>query len=104
MRGRGSGLLLPVWQCGPGLDAVDMIAMCPRVFEALAVRDAAASGHPVDLARPDRLFVAKAVAVHDLAREQIADGRQTDMWMRANVQTSIDAWGQIGRASGRERV
>src|SRR4051794_25120053 len=49
------------------------------------MRDAAAGGHQVHRAGLDLLDVALAVAVHDAAVEQIADGGKADMRMRAHV-------------------
>ena len=52
---------------------------------ALGMDDAAPGRHPVHLARVDRLLRAEAVAVHDLAIEQISDGGKADVRMRAHV-------------------
>src|SRR5512132_1829211 len=81
----GLGFLMLFRQRHPGLDIVQMVALAPRALEALRVSYAATGRHPVDLARSDRLFRANAVAVHDLAREQIGDRRQADMRMRPHV-------------------
>ncbi len=48
--------------------------------------DAAACGHPVDVARPDNLLAAEAVTVGQLALEQIGDGGEADLRMGRNVQ------------------
>ena len=56
-------------------------------LEALGMRDAAAGGHPVDLAGPDRLLGTHAVPMHDLAVEQIRDGGEADVGVRAHVDT-----------------
>jgi hypothetical protein len=85
VREGGLGFLMLFGQRHPGLDAVQMIALAPRSLEALRVGDAPPGRHPVDLARADRLFRAHAVAVHDLAREQIGDRRQANMRMRPHV-------------------
>jgi hypothetical protein len=53
---------------------------------SLGVSDAAPRGHPVDLARPDGDGAADAVAMHDLAGEQIGHGGKPDMRMRAHVE------------------
>ena len=58
---------------------------------ALGMNDAAARRHQIDLARLDRRRGAKAVAVHDLAVEQIGDGGKADMWMRTYVQAAAGA-------------
>ena len=63
---------------------------------ALGMHDAAAGGHPVDLARPDRHRGAEAVAVHDLAVEQVGDGGEPDMRMRPHVEAVAGA--ELGRA------
>ena len=49
------------------------------------MRDAAAGGHQVHRAGLDFPDIALAVAVHDAAVEQIGDGGEPDMRMRANV-------------------
>ena len=70
----GVGLLGAGGQRDPGLDAVQAVALGARLLEALAVRDAAPRRHPVHLVRADRLLRADAVAVHDLAVEQVGRG------------------------------
>ena len=76
-------LLVRMRQRHPGLDAVHGEARALHlVLGALAVGDAASGGHPVDVARPDRLRIAQAVAMEDAALEQVGDGRQPDMRMR----------------------
>src|SRR5580700_7265735 len=52
---------------------------------ALGMHDAAACGHPVHGAGPDRHRGAKAVAMHDLAVEQVGDGGKPDMRVRPHV-------------------
>ena len=52
---------------------------------ALGMHDAAPGRHPVDGAGPDRQRGAEAVAMHDLAVEQIGDGGEPDMRMRPHV-------------------
>src|SRR3954452_16124097 len=47
--------------------------------------DAAPGRHPVHRARADGHLRAEAVAVQDLAIEQISDGRKVDVRMRAYV-------------------
>ena len=68
-----------------------------RALEALRMRDAAARRHPVHLAGPDRLLGADAVAMHDLAVEQIGDGRQPDVRMRPHVDRARNARREIDR-------
>jgi hypothetical protein len=52
---------------------------------ALGMGDAASGGHQVHGAGRDLERVAFAVAMHDAAVEQIGDGRQPDVRMRAHV-------------------
>src|SRR3954452_18742031 len=66
------GFLIVLRQCDPGLHAVYPIALAARAFQALRVRDAASSRHPVDLARPNGLLGADTVAMHDLTFEQVS--------------------------------
>ena len=55
---------------------------------ALGMGDAGAGGHPVDVAGHDRLVGAEAVAVQDLALEQVGDGGEADMRVRAHVEAA----------------
>src|SRR3981189_1862466 len=48
--------------------------------------DATARGHPVDIAGPDRLHRAQAVAMQDLALEKVGDGGEPDVRVRAYVE------------------
>ncbi|RWA56195.1 hypothetical protein AU476_04380 [Cupriavidus sp. UYMSc13B] len=83
---RRLGTLMLLRQCHPGLDAVQTGAGGAHMLgRALRVHDAAPGCHPVDVARADRLVAAQAVAVDDLALEQVGDRGQPDMWMRAHV-------------------
>src|SRR3954452_11828777 len=66
------GFLIVLGQCDPGLHAVYPIALTARALEALRVRDAASSRHPVDLARPNGLLGADTVAMDDLTFEQVS--------------------------------
>src|SRR5260370_41322037 len=52
--------------------------------------DAAARRHPVYVARVNRLNIAHAVAVNDLAFEQVGQRRQADMRMRTHVLSFSD--------------
>src|SRR5256885_6160089 len=56
---------------------------------------AAAGGHPIDIARRDRLHRAEAVTVQDFAFEQIGDRRKAYVRMRAHVDAA--AWRENGR-------
>jgi hypothetical protein len=53
-------------------------------------------GHPVNRTRADRLDRSEAVAVHDLAVEEIGHCRETDMGMGAHIKTCSGA--QDGRS------
>ena len=97
MRERWSGLLVGGGQRDPGLDAVHAVPLGARFLEAFGMGDAAAGGHPIDLARNDGLFGPQAVAMHDLALEQIADGGEADMGMRAHIDFARDSCGQVHR-------
>src|SRR3546814_1526446 len=104
MREAGLTLLVGLRQGDPGLDAVRRAALAARPLEALAVGDALARGHPVDLARPDRLLRADAVAMHDLAVEQVGDRREPDMRVRQDVQLVGDAGRQVDRPRSEEHT
>src|SRR5579863_2784964 len=60
------------------------------------MHDTAAGDHPVDRARSNRLHGAEAVAVNDLAVEQVGDGGQSDMRVWTHVQATPGA--QYGRS------
>ena len=62
---------------------------------ALGVHDAAPRRHQVDLARPDRRRRAQAVAVPHLALEQVGDGGEPDVGVRAHVDAVADQ--ELGR-------
>ncbi len=51
------------------------------------MHDSAPGRHPVDLAGTDRLMRAEAVAVDDLALDQIRHRRQADVRMRTHVES-----------------
>jgi hypothetical protein len=52
------------------------------------MHDAAPGSHPVDFAGADRLHTAEAVAVQDLAVEQVGHGREADVRMRPHVEAA----------------
>ena len=80
-------LLACARQRHPGLDPVDAGPGSAQLGRrALRVRDPAARRHPVDVARPDRLHRAEAVAVEDLAVEEIRHRREPDVRMRPHVE------------------
>ena len=61
----------------------------------LGVRHAVAGGHQVELAGPDHLLGAEAVAVQHLAGDQPRDGLQADVRMRPDVDALV-----LGDAAG----
>src|SRR4029434_8734295 len=68
------------------LDALQALRLpATLAVRALGMHDAASGRHPVDVARRDRLHEAEAVAMHDAALEEIGDGGEADMRMRAHV-------------------
>jgi len=86
MAERGIGELVLFRQRDPGLKALQARAGAAQLRRgALRMNDAVPGGHPVDVARRDRLHGAEAVAVQDFALEQIGDRRQADVRMRAHV-------------------
>ena len=88
---RGSFFILD-WQRDPQLQAMQRLAAIPVVGRrALGMNDAAAGGHPIDGAGSDRHGAAEAVAMHDLAIEQICHRRQADMRMRPHVDAVANA-------------
>ncbi len=93
-------LFLTIGQGDPRLDAFQTRAFAASAFETLRVGHAAARGHPVDLGRPDVLLHAQAVAVRDLALEQIGQGRDADV----RVGTHVDRLGQARRHVHRPHV
>src|SRR5262245_14398114 len=64
---------------------MNVAALLADRVESLGMGDAAPSRHPVDLAGSDRLLHAQAVAMHDLAREQIGHRGKTEMRVRPYV-------------------
>src|SRR5918993_3103928 len=79
MREGGIRLLVFPRQRHPRLNAMHLSAFRTRPLESLGMRDATACGHPVNLARPDRLLETQAVTMRDLAFKQISDGGKPDM-------------------------
>src|SRR5262245_35230302 len=63
---------------------------------AFRMHDAAARGHPIHLARPDRNGCAQAVAMHDFAVKQIGNGGKPDVRVGTNVEAIAGA--EFGRA------
>src|SRR6185295_13015609 len=70
----------------PGLQAMQVVARGTQIRTgALRMHDPAARRHPVDVARTNGLHHAEAVAVLDLAFEQISHRGKTDMRVRTHV-------------------
>src|SRR5690606_11663382 len=69
----------------------------PRALEPLAMRDAAARGHPVHFLWPNHLFVAQAVAMHHFAGKQVGNRGKTDMRVGTYVNAAIHAWRKVER-------
>ncbi len=83
----GRRLLVALGQSDPGLDAEKpRLLRQPRAIAALGMGDAAPGGHPIHIARPDRLHIAEAVAMDDLAGEEIGHGGEPDMRVRPHVE------------------
>ncbi len=96
MAERGIGELVLFRERDPGLQALQARARAAQLRRgALRMNDAVPSGHPVDIARCDRLHGAEAVTVQDFALEQIGDRRQAYVRMRAHVDAG--AWREIRR-------
>jgi hypothetical protein len=90
-------LFLIQWQPDPGLDPMKPRGACAFFFAgAFGMYDAASGVHPVDGAGTDRLHVSQAIAVGDHPFEQIGDGGEADMGMRADVDPLAGA--EFGRA------
>jgi hypothetical protein len=90
-------LLLAVGQGHPGLNAVHGAAELAQGLEALGMGDAAAGRHPVDLARADGEVGTDAVLVGDLALEQVGQGGQADVRVRAHVDIARKAGLELHR-------
>ena len=60
------------------------------------MHDAPPRHHPVDVTRTNELSGAKAVAVHELAGEQVSDRREADVRVRTHVHAATAA--ERGRA------
>jgi hypothetical protein len=86
MEEAGVHLLGLVRQGDPGLHPVHRPALgLLQRIGAFGMDDALAGRHPVDLARTNGLGEAQVVAVHDLALEQIGQGRQADVRVGTDV-------------------
>ena len=83
---RGLGFFVPLGQRHPALDAVDANPSRACFGAAsLGVHDAASGQHPVDVAGADDLHRAEAVAVHEIAVEEVRHRREADVRVRSHV-------------------
>src|SRR4051812_44089493 len=98
MREARLAFLVRARQRHPSLDAEQLaLALDASLLSgALGVDDATACAHQVHGPGPDRDLGAEAVAVHDLAVEQIGDGSEPDMRVWAHVHAGADE--ELGRA------
>src|ERR1043166_9931953 len=93
----GSALLLRRGEGVPALQPVQMLAAAAALrIGAFGMSDAAPGLHPVHVARLDGRERAEAVAVHDLAVEQITHRGEPDVRVRAYVEARARA--EPGRA------
>ncbi len=60
------------------------------------MRDPAAGRHPIDLAGLNRFLRSHAVAMHDLAFEQVRNRCQPDVGMGANIRRFGNAGSKLG--------
>ena len=87
---RRLGLLLLGWQRHPGLDAEQALTRAAALgARALGMDDAAPGAHPVHRAGLDRLLGPQAVAVQDLALEQVGQRREVDVRVGAHVDALV---------------
>ena len=78
--------LVGLGQDDPALNPVNPVTRgAHSIAGALGMGDAAARRHPVDVAGLDFLHRSQRVAMHLRAVEQIGDGGQPDMGMRAHI-------------------
>src|ERR1043166_523764 len=88
----GSALLLRRGEGVPALQPVQMLAAAAALrIGAFGMSDAAPGLHPVHVARLDGRERAEAVAVHDLAVEQITHRGEPDVRVRAYVEARARA-------------
>ena len=81
------GLFLGVGQGQPGLQTRYRHRRAAQFFwRALGMDDAAAGGHQVHVTGRDHHLGAERIAMPDLAVEQVGDGGEADMRMRAHVE------------------
>ena len=79
-------VLVSLRQGDPGLDAEQAVRrLAGGGARSLGVGDPAPRHHPVDGAGEDDLVRAQAIAVLELAAEEVGDGREANMGMRTYV-------------------
>src|SRR5262245_58989424 len=79
-------VLILFWQADPDLDAMVWTSARPlRRIHALGMNHAAASGHEVQIPLLDELHAAQAVAVNELAREEVGHRAESDVRMGFDV-------------------
>jgi hypothetical protein len=84
----GLALLMRQREPNPELETVRARTSAPHFgTRAFGMDDAASRGHPVDVARSDGLVRSQAVAMDDLAVEEIRHRREADMRVRPNIET-----------------
>ena len=84
----GLDLLGVARQRHPGLNAGQLAAARPHLRAgSLGMGDPPSGGHPVHVARSDRLQRAEAVAMDDLPGEQVGHGGEPDVRVRTDVQS-----------------
>jgi hypothetical protein len=76
------------WEPDPELETVRARTSAPQFgTRAFGMDDAASCGHPIDIARPNGLVRSEAVAMNDLAIEEIRHCREADMRVRPDIET-----------------
>ncbi len=89
--------LLRIRQRDPALEPMDGLAVASMLGgRALGMHNSAPGRHPVHFARTNGRGASEAVAMHDLAVEEIGDGCKPDMGMRPHVDPLTGA--EFGRA------
>ena len=84
----GLGLLMRQREPDPKLETVRARTSAPQFgTRAFGMDDAASRGHPIDIARPNGVVRSEAVAMDDLAIEEIRHRREADMRVRPDIET-----------------
>jgi hypothetical protein len=100
----GRDFLVLARQRDPGLQAVEAVRhVAQPLGRALGMHDAAAGGHPVDVAGIDLLHRAERVAMHHRAVPQVGDGGQADVRVRAHRHRLLGPRAGRGRCGRRRR-